>query len=342
MTGEPTMSREDQEVQQLLAKLTELSQLITQNPQSWQYQANQADVVMQLAVRSKGKEREDWLRMAAESLYAAAIQAPENEPAAYQRLAQMPAELARAYPDSRAWAHAARLEIQADHVRMLAKKDADPTRAQIHLRHRLLGFAGSYPDAPDAAEAVMEAAQICESLETTADAVRCYQYAAARYPGTPLARQAAGRQWRLGGVGTEVTLSLPCLYPSSSVEQSFDLNELRGKVVVVYFWTCSAEVENDLLKLKRLTDRYQMGGLEVVYVNLDDDANKARAFLSGKLLNGTHVHEKGGVGSETAARFSLKSLPEALLIGRDGKLIAHSLSAGQLDGAVADQLPGRR
>jgi hypothetical protein len=190
----------------------------------------------------------------------------------------------------------------------------------------------------------MEAAGICESLKTTGDAVRCYQYVATRYAGTPIARQAAGRQWRLGGVGTTVSLSLPCLYPSSATaEQPFDLNELRGRVVVVYFWTCSAEVENDLMRLKRLTDRYGMSGLEVVYVNLDDDAGKARAFLSGKLLNGTHVHEKGGVGSETAGRFGLKSLPEALLIGRDGKLIAHSLSAGQLDGAVADQLPaGKR
>src|SRR5262249_55292887 len=165
-TGVPTVAREEQEVQQLLAKLTELSKLITQNPQSWQYQANQADVVMQLAARSKGKEREDWLRLAADSLYAAAVQAPENEPAAYQRLQQMPSELARAFPESKAWSHAVRLEIQADHVRILSRQGTDPTKAQVHLRDRLLGFAGSYPDAPEAPEAVMEAAGFCGSLES--------------------------------------------------------------------------------------------------------------------------------------------------------------------------------
>src|SRR5262249_51852374 len=113
-----------------------------------------------------------------------------------------------------------------------------------------------------------------------------------------------------------------------------------GKLVVVYFWKCCGETETDLLALKRLTDRYQSRGLDVVYVNLDDDASKARAFLSGKLLNGTHVQQKGGLASETAARFGLASLPEAILVGRDGKLIAHSLSAGQLAGVVADQLGG--
>lgn len=340
-TSEQT--RQEQEIQQLLAKLTELSKQITRDPQSWQHQVSQADVVLHLAARSKGKERDDWLRTAIDSLCAAAVQAPENQPAAYQRLLQLPSELARAYPDSKLWSHAARVGIQAEYVRSLANKDTDPTRAQVLLRDRLVAFAGAYPDAPEAAEAVIEAAGICESLKIPNDAVRCYQYVATRYAGTPAGRLAAGRQWRLGGVGSAMSLSLPNLYPASAnAEQPFDLGELRGKVVVVYFWTCSGEVALDLQAMKRLTDRYGSRGLEVVYVNLDDDANQARAFLSGKLLHGTHVHQKGGVNSETAGRFGLKALPEALLIGADGKLIAHSLGVGQLEAAVADQLPQKR
>jgi TolA-binding protein len=339
----PMMPREDQEVQQLLARLTELSKLVAQHPNSWQQQISQADVVMQLAARSQGKEREEWLRMAVDSVYAAAAQAPDGEPAAYQRLQQMAPDLARAFPESKAWVHAARMEIQAEYVRSLAKQDADPTKAQVRLRDRLTSFAGAHPDVPEAAEAVMEAAAICESLKSTADAVRCYQYVASRYAGTPVARRAAGRQWRLGGVGSEVGLSLPYLYPSSAqTEPPFDLKELRGKVVVVYFWACSAEAGGDLQTLKWLTDRYSGRGLEVVYVNLDADAAKARAFLEGKLLSGTHLHQKGGLDSETGGRFGLKALPEALLIGGDGKLIAHSLSAAQLEGAVSEQLPGKR
>lgn len=342
-TNEPPVSQEDQEVQQLLKRLTELSDLITRDPQSWQHQLTQTEISFKLAARSKGQERTDWLKMGIDSLYAAAVQAPEGQPAPYKRLEQLPAEIKQVYPKSNLWSHAARMVIQADYVRALSKKDADPTRAQLAMRDRLLGFAGEHADAPEAADMVMEAAKVCEDLKTPEDAVRCYRYVVARYSGTAVARTAAGRQWRLGGVGTEVSFTLPYLYAATGQSQEpYCLSEARGKLTVVYFWSATAGVEADLDALKRLTDRYPFGKLEVVYVNLDDDGAKAREFLRGRLLNGTQVWQKGGLQSETAASFGLQALPEALLVGPDGKLLAHSLNVGQLEAAVAEKLPSKR
>jgi hypothetical protein len=338
----PQATEEEQVVQQLLGKLTELSKLISREPQSWQHQMSQADVMFKLAHYSKGKEREDWLRVASESVYAAAVQAPENQPSTYQQLQQLPSQIQRTYPESKVWSHVARQVIQAEYVRTLSKQDADPTKAQAHLRDRLVAFANEHQDVPEAPEAAMEAASISESMKSVEDAVRCYRHVATRYAGTPAGRLAAGRQWRLGGVGTPVALALPCLYAASSAsEPPYDLSEARGKVVVLYFWSCGSNVEADFPVLKQLNDRYQYRGLQVVYVNLDDDSSKVREYLKGKLVPGVHIQQQGGLKSEMAGQFGLKALPEAMLVGPDGKLIAHSLTAARLGAVVAEQFGGK-
>jgi hypothetical protein len=333
----------DRETQALLQRLSELSELVSRNaqsPQMWRYQQAQADVMLQIAVRSKGKDRDDWLRMAVDSYYSAAVQAPENEPGAYQRLVELSAQIGRTFPGSPVSTCAAVQEIQAEHLRMLTKGDTDPDKARERLRDRLMRFAQDHPEAPEAPKAVMEAGQLSEALGKKDDAGMCYRYLAQRYAGTPAGRKAGGNLWRLGASNEPVQLPLPLLYPADEhAERPFDLAELRGKVVVVYFWSsAAARAAADFVALKQLTDRYQYRGLEIVYVCLDDDAAKARAFLTGKLTAGTHLFQKGGLDSPIAERYGVGALPQALLIGRDGNLLRHSVPVPNIEQEVAGQL----
>jgi hypothetical protein len=338
------MSKEDQEVQHLLAKLTELSGQITREPNSpnvARLQTAQAEVMLHLAARSRGKEREDWLRMTIDAYYSAALQAGEADPTGYARLQQLPGYIAKNFPESKLASHAMLQEIQADYVRVLGKATDDPSKAQMHLADRLVRFAQEHPNATEAPKAVLDAAQLCESLKRTDDARRCYAYLAQRYAGTDIARKAKGIQWRLGEGSSPVELNMPPVYATGARgDQPFDMKDVRGKLVVVYFWSSSSpEAEGDFHVLKALTDRYQFKGLEVVYVNLDDDPLKVREFLSGKLTSGTHLHQKGGLNSDVAQRYGIKALPEAFLVGKDGNLIKHSLKAAQLFAEVAAQMP---
>jgi hypothetical protein len=334
---------EDREYQQLLERLTALSELIVRNaqsPQVWRYNLDQAEATWRLAARSDGKERENWLRMVVDSHYAAAVQSPANDLTATQRLAQLPSLIAQAYPGSPVVAYAALQEVQADYIRVLQQAGDNPVGAQMHRCERLAQFALAYPATPEAPRALQEAAQTCESLGKTAEAVRYYRTLAATFPGQALGRKAEGSLWRLSRGGEPVHLELPVLYAvGEGAAPPFNLRQLQGKLVVVYFWvSSSAQAAEDFQTLKRLTDRWQDHGLEVVYVNLDGDAAQARAFLSGRLTAGVHLCQGGGLEAPVAERFGLQSLPQAFVVDPNGNLIRHSLQAAQLEAETARHL----
>jgi hypothetical protein len=339
-------SPEDREVQALLDRLSRVSDTLVRNiqsPQAYHYQVEQADVLLQLAARThKADERDNWLKMAVDSYYSAAVQSPDSDPAVYQRLVQLPAQIAQSYPGNPLYSYAALREVHADYERALSKAGNDPSKAQELLRQRLLQFAEKYPRVPEAAKAIVDAAALSEKLGKTEDACGCYRYLAEAYAGQPLSRQARAALRRLGGMNGEVVdLSLPQLYAAGAgTEQSFDLKQMRGSLVLVYFWasTCPQAAEG-FQALKQLTDRYQYRGLEVVYVNLDGDPAKAREFLSGRLTAGTHVYQPGGMNGAVTERYGLVEVPQIFLLGRDSALLRHSLQPSQLDAALAGHLP---
>jgi peroxiredoxin len=156
------------------------------------------------------------------------------------------------------------------------------------------------------------------------------------FAGTPMARKAEGSLWRLNPRSAPVQFELAMLYPTNGTgEQTFDLKELHGQHVIVYFWSsqCPGAGE-DFLALKMLTDRYQYKGLTVVYVNLDNEPSQARTHLAGKLTSGVHLFQKGGLDSPIAERFGLQGLPHIFLLDKDGKLIEHTAQATQIVASV--------
>jgi TolA-binding protein len=337
----------DRELQALLERVGQLGNLIAKDPQSaqsWRHQLAQGEVMLQIAARSKGKERDDWYRAAVDSHYSAAVDAPDSEPAAQQKMSELAAHIARAFPGGALYSYATMQEMQAEYVRLLARAGDNPSKAQVHLRNRLLHFAWDHPALPDAPRAVLQAAQICETLGKPDDARRCYRYVADRYSGQPAARKALGSLWRLGPVGQPVELRLPHLFAADSRgPQTFDLVELRGRLVYVYFWTSTApRVAEDFAALKHLTDRCRGRDVEVVYVNLDSDQEKARVFLAGLLTAGVHVAQAGGLDSPIAEVHGLQNLPSGMRVGKVGRLLQLTLEASRVEAAVTDPLAQKR
>lgn len=340
------LSPAEKELQDLMQRLTKVGEELVKNiesPQSWQYQLQQADLLLQIASRSQ-QDCDNWLKMAIESHHSAAVSSPENDRTAWDRMVQLPAVLARHFPGSKWQAYAALMEVRAEHSRMLGKEGADQDKAKEHLRQRLLRFAQDHHAAPEAAKAVLEAAQISESMGKTADACASYRALAEAHAGKEVAREARAALRRLGGMnGEAISLTLPLLYPTSAQPgQSLDLKELQGKLVVLYFWTIDGPGGEGFDALKRVTDQYQFRGLEVVYVNMDGDMAKAQQYLSGKLTAGTHVLMKDGRKNAAAERYGLDRLPQVFLLGKDGGLLKHSLTPGQVEAAVAEQYRAAR
>lgn len=337
----------EQQLRPLLDKLTELSQYIERNNQSpeiWKSHLEQADVLLRLASGSQDKEREGILRMAVDAFYSAALLCPREQSIAFDRLRQLPQRLAQLAPGSPAILYAIMQEIQADCVLVLEQSGGDSVKSEKHRCSRLIQFAREHPSAPEAAKAVQQAAQTAETLGDKEEAGRCYRFLIEHFPNDAAARKAVGALWRLGQDHQPMALELPLLYATGGSNHSvFNLDELRGRLVIVYFWTSTSErVAEEFQALKQLTDRYAGKGLDIVYVNMDPDPIEGRAFLSGRLTAGVHVFQPGGLDGAVAERYGIQKLPQAFLVGRDGELLKHSLSASALDAELAARLPRGR
>lgn len=338
---------DEQQLRPLLDKLTQMSQLIERNsnsPQVWQLHLEQAELLLRLAGQSQEKERESLLRMAVDSASSAALLCPRDQPIAFQRLRQLPPYLAQNFPGNPAVFYAILQEIQADCVLVMEQTGGDQAKSEQHRCGRLLQFARAHPDMPEAAKAVLQAAQAAESAGANEEAGYCYRYLIEHFPSDAASRKAAGALWRLGENHQPVSLNLPLLYKSNSTSNTlFNLDELRGRFVVVYFWTSAcAKAEEDFQALKRLTDRYTGHGLEVVYVNMDTDPVQARAFLAGRLTAGVHLYQPGGLDGSLAEQYGIQQVPQLFLIGRDGTLLKHSLPASRLETELDAYLPHGR
>jgi tetratricopeptide (TPR) repeat protein len=335
------------DLEELLQRLNALSALLGRDPQSagaWRVELEQAEVLERLAARSEGAERDNWLRMAVDSYYSAASLSPASETEARQRLAQLPGRLAGTAPNSPAVAYAALQCVRANWLRRLTETPDNPTVARVQLCEGLLAFASAYPRSAEAPGTVLEAAQSYEELGRTDDARRCYRYLAEHFPTHAAAKYARGSLWRLAGPGTPVPLDLPPLYPTGDVTgATTPPNHPHGsKVVVAYFWSStSPQAGTDLEKLRELSGRYQDQGLEVVSVDVDADPAQGRAFLAGKLTAGVQLYQPGGPEG-AAEHYGITTLPSAMLVTGDGKLIRNSLKAAQLDAEVAKRLSDGR
>jgi peroxiredoxin len=338
---------DEQQLRPLLDKLGELSQLIERNaesPQVWQYHLEQAEVLLRLASQSRPKERESILRMAVDGFASAALLCPREQPVAVQRLQQLPQRLAHFFPGSPSILYAVLQEIQTDCTLMLEKTGGDRVKTEEYHCKRLLQFAQEHPEVPEAARAVLQAAHIGESLGETDEACRCYRYLIEHFPDDAASRKAGGALWRLGQNHQPLYLKLPLLYSSSgSGNATFNLDELRGRLVVVYFWASTSDrAVEDFQTLKQLTDRFAGRGLEVVYVNMDAEAARGRAFLSGRLTAGIHVYQPGGLDGPVAEGYGIQEVPQTFLVDRDGTLLKHSLSKDRLEAELTDRLPRLR
>ncbi len=131
----------------------------------------------------------------------------------------------------------------------------------------------------------------------------------------------------------------------------FDWSKYEGKVVLVSFWTwtdpCLYEISNIIQAYQQYRDR----GFEVVGVNLDEDTSTVRRFMDIQPLPWVIVvsddPEKQGPQNPLAVHCGVDLLPFAVLLDREGKVVAlharqHRLheKLQELLGPPADGLPG--
>lgn len=105
--------------------------------------------------------------------------------------------------------------------------------------------------------------------------------------------------------------------------ESLDLTEYRGKVVLVDFWASwCVPCRRSFPWMNEMQEKYADSGLVIVAVNMDAEAEEATAFLREYPANFRIINDPNG---EIARDYDVIAMPSSYVVGRDGQIVTKHL-----------------
>jgi thiol-disulfide isomerase/thioredoxin len=110
---------------------------------------------------------------------------------------------------------------------------------------------------------------------------------------------------------------------SLQAQDSLDLTEYRGKVVLLDFWASwCVPCRRSFPWMNEMQQKYADSGLVIVAVNMDGEPAAAQEFLDAYPAEFTVIYNpEGNLGKE----YGVIAMPSSYVIGRDGEQIARHL-----------------
>jgi thiol-disulfide isomerase/thioredoxin len=110
---------------------------------------------------------------------------------------------------------------------------------------------------------------------------------------------------------------------NSVADTSFELQDYRGKVVVLDFWASwCVPCRHSFPWMNQMQQKYAGDGLVIIGVNMDANADDAAAFLNDYPAEFVIVPDSRG---ELATRFAIEAMPSSFVIDREGNVVASHL-----------------
>jgi len=114
----------------------------------------------------------------------------------------------------------------------------------------------------------------------------------------------------------------------------FDLEALRGKVVLVFFWaTGSAPSVAEIPAILAVQEKYRDRGFEVVGISLDNNKDRLAAFVKEKNLAWPLHCDGKGTRNAVASSYALRTIPAMWLVNKKG-FVAFTDARGELEDLV--------
>ncbi|HEY1038811.1 MAG TPA: TlpA disulfide reductase family protein, partial [Bacteroidia bacterium] len=109
------------------------------------------------------------------------------------------------------------------------------------------------------------------------------------------------------------------------------ISEFKGKVVLIDFWAswcgpCRAENPNVVKAYNAFKDK----GFDILGVSFDQSKDKWLKAVEKDKLTWTQVSDLKGWGNEVGQKFGIRSIPQNILIDKDGKIIGKNLRGEDL------------
>ena len=128
---------------------------------------------------------------------------------------------------------------------------------------------------------------------------------------------------KLGFLVQEGLVESPAFSTEDAAGNPVDSTSFRGKLVVLNFWaTWCPPCRLEMPAMERLYQEFRGKGLEIVAVNFMESREQVRAFAEEQKL--TYPMLLDGK-AEIAEQYGVMRLPETVLIGREGEVLAKSI-----------------
>ena len=287
-----------------------------------------AEILLRLALNSKGEDQTNWIRQMADTL-SGAFQADRFDSGLdvlaenVTRLKQSDAEMVVDYPRWRI--------INARFSKAIQQgNSSERNDANDAYISDLESFVVQFPDSQFSAEAMLQLALYAEvsGQDGPAKATDWYRQIQQKFSGTMAGQRAAGAVTRLTSQGK------PIAFKGQDLKgRQYDLKSSRGKIVVIHYWEtwCDACIDN-FDELEKLNSKYR-SKLNIVGANLDTDKEKLTKFLAqNQTLSWPQLNAPGGVEkSPLAVQLGVTTLPMTLLIDQRGNLVESNVPIEELD-----------
>jgi thioredoxin-like negative regulator of GroEL len=341
--GRPAAGSDQNPVLELVTHLSEIGEHLAKARSPAliaAYNLQQADTITQIIAQSKPADRATWIRQLADCLLAAASMNTDSDRIAMSRLTRLQQQLDRTEPGSSLTAYVTLQVLQAEYLTSLYAPGVDLQKVQVEWCHRLDTFVQTYPESEATPRALHEMALTSEALAKHENARRCCHYLVEHFPKDPLAAEAKRLLHWMDLDGRVLHLALPLLLTEDErFDAAFDIETLRGKLVIVYFWKSSMPNWRECFAaLRKARAHYHDKGVEVLCVNMDETPKEARDQVRDSEAPGIQVFQRKGVDGYAGRRLGLPELPAMLLVGRDGRVVERVAGLGQLGLHVGKQL----
>jgi thiol-disulfide isomerase/thioredoxin len=121
-------------------------------------------------------------------------------------------------------------------------------------------------------------------------------------------------------------------------DKPFNIEQLRGKVVLVQFWaTWCGPCMASLSGLQKIYDEHHPAGFEIVALSQDDDKQALDMALDEYDLPWVHIWDRDQKDAEKhpiADTYGAHALPTTFLLDKTGKVVAKDLEGKELTAAI--------
>ncbi len=327
-------------LKEVLTKLEQLddigNRLAPNDAKVKQYLEQRVGLVREVIELIDAKERDGWYKQIFDNL---STLAQNGDAASLKTLTEWSNKVAQGMPGSSLAAYGIYREMWARYALALnppgaaAPNTAEVEKVQKVWLEQLTRFVTTYPNAEDTTpDALHQLAMHTEFMGKDAESKKWYEQVHTKFPDHYLAEKCKGAVRRLDLPGKKLELTAPQLGTGAP----FDVNSVKDKLVVVYYWAsyCSQCV-GDFARLNKLAEQ-NPGKFELVCVDLDDTPEQAIAHLKSSPVKGIHVYQpppknSGGMSSPLALQYGINGLPTVFLIGRDGRVLNRAMQVGDLE-----------